>query len=567
MEAFIREDKSALSGAPQRWDAINWRQVERNVRAMQIRIAKATQEGDWRRVKALQRSLTRSFSAKASAVKRVTENQGKRTAGVDRELWDSPEVRWEAIGRLKRRGYRPSPLRRVFIPKANGKERPLGIPTMLDRAMQALHLLALEPVSEGTSDPNSYGFRINRSTADGMSQLFVNLSRGHSAQWILEADIKGCFDHISHDWLERNVPMDRVILRKWLKAGVVFQGQFQATEAGTPQGGIISPTLANVALNGLERQLVASFEKKLGVAKTRKLKVNVVRYADDFVITGTTPEILQNEVKPWVEQFLAVRGLTLSTEKTRIVNIADGFDFLGWNFRKYSGTLLIKPSRKNVQTFYRKVKDVISAHKTVKQSELIRLLNPMLRGWAQYHRAVVAKAALNRLGHDIFRALWRWAKRRHPGKKADWVRKKYFGSVGQRSWVFGTTVVKDVDSEVWVELYSLASTPIQRHKKVRGDYNPFDPAQEVYGETLRQERLLDSMAHRKQWIKLYMSQRGLCALCQCKMTKDTGWHDHHIEYRVRGGSDGLRNRVLLHPNCHVQVHNHGLSVVKPVPSI
>ncbi|MCO4888898.1 group II intron reverse transcriptase/maturase [Cupriavidus sp. WGtm5] len=567
MEAFIREDKSALSGAPQRWDAINWRQVERNVRAMQIRIAKATQEGDWRRVKALQRSLTRSFSAKASAVKRVTENQGKRTAGVDRELWDSPEVRWEAIGRLKRRGYRPLPLRRVFIPKANGKERPLGIPTMLDRAMQALHLLALEPVSEGTSDPNSYGFRINRSTADAMSQLFVNLSRGHSAQWILEADIKGCFDHISHDWLERNVPMDRAILRKWLKAGVIFQGQFQATEAGTPQGGIISPTLANVALNGLERQLVASFEKKLGVAKTRKLKVNVVRYADDFVITGTTPEILQNEVKPWVEQFLAVRGLALSTEKTRIVNIADGFDFLGWNFRKYSGTLLIKPSRKNVQTFYRKVKDVISANKTVKQSELIRLLNPMLRGWAQYHRAVVAKAAFNRLGHDIFRALWRWAKRRHPGKKADWVRKKYFGSVGQRSWVFGTTVVKDVDSEVWVELYSLASTPIQRHKKVRGDYNPFDPAQEVYGETLRQERLLDSMAHRKQWIKLYISQRGLCALCQCKMTKDTGWHDHHIEYRVRGGSDGLRNRVLLHPNCHVQVHNHGLSVVKPVPSI
>ena len=219
----------------------------------------------WRRVKALQRSLTRSFSAKASAVRRVAMNQGARTAGVDREKWKSPEARWEAIGRLKRRGYRPMPLRRVFIPKANGKERPLGIPTMLDRAMQALYLLALEPVSEGTSDPNSYGFRINRSTADAMSQLFVNLSRKASAQWILEADIKGCFDHISHDWLERNVPMDKAILRKWLKAGVVFQGQFQATDAGTPQGGIISPTLANVALNGLEQQLVESLRAKLGV--------------------------------------------------------------------------------------------------------------------------------------------------------------------------------------------------------------------------------------------------------------------------------------------------------------
>jgi RNA-directed DNA polymerase len=241
MEELIREDESALSGAPQCWDAINWRRVERNVREMQIRIAKATQDRDWRRVKALQRSLTRSWSAKASAVRRVTENRGKKTAGVDRVLWDSPETRWEAIGKLKRRGYRPMPLRRVYIPKANGKERPLGIPTMLDRAMQALYLLALEPVSEGTSDPNSYGFRINRSTADAMSQLFLNLSKKASAQWILEGDIKGCFDHISHDWLESNVLMDRAILRKWLKAGVVFQGQFQATEAGTPQGGIITP--------------------------------------------------------------------------------------------------------------------------------------------------------------------------------------------------------------------------------------------------------------------------------------------------------------------------------------
>ncbi|CBJ49962.1 group II intron reverse transcriptase/maturase [Ralstonia solanacearum] len=563
MEALIREDESALSGASLNWTTIQWRRVERNVRAMQIRIAKATQEEDWRRVKALQRSLTRSFSAKALAVRRVTENQGKRTAGVDRELWDSPEVRWAAIGRLKRRGYWPLPLRRVYIPKANGKERPLGIPTMLDRAMQALYLLALEPVSEGTSDPNSYGFRINRSTADAMSQLFVSLSQKASAQWVLEADIKGCFDHISHDWLECNVHMDKAILRKWLKAGVVFQGQFQATEAGTPQGGIISPTLANVALNGLENQLFAHLRAKLGAVKTKKLKVNVVRYADDFVITGSTPELLEDEIKPWVERFLAVRGLSLSTEKTRIVNITEGFDFLGWNFRKYSGKLLIKPSKKNVQAFYRKVKEVISANKTAKQENLIHLLNPMLRGWAQYHHPVVAKATFSRLEHDIFRALWRWAKRRHPRKSSDWVRKKYFATVDGRNWVFGTAVVKDDGSKQWKELYSLASTAIRRHKKIKGDYNPFDPAWEMHGETLRQERLLHSMSHRKQWIRLYVDQQGLCALCQCKMTKDTGWHDHHIEYRVHGGSDVLGNRVLLHPGCHAQVHANGFKVVKP----
>ncbi|ABF09756.1 group II intron reverse transcriptase/maturase [Cupriavidus metallidurans] len=564
MEALIREDESAPSGIPQRWGDINWRRVERNVRAMQIRIAKATQEGDWRRVKTLQRSLTRSFSAKASAVRRVAMNQGARTAGVDRVAWDSPEARWESIGRLKRRGYRPLPLRRVYIPKANGKERPLGIPTLHDRAMQALYLLALEPVSEGTSDPNSYGFRINRSTADAMSQLFVSLSKKASAQWVLEADIKGCFDHISHDWLERNVPMDKAILRKWLKAGVVFQSQFQATDAGTPQGGIISPTLANVALNGLERDLMKFLRTKLGTVQANRLKVNVVRYADDFVITGNTPEVLEHEVKPWVEQFLAVRGLTLSPEKTRIVNIADGFDFLGWNFRKYSGTLLIKPSKKNALAFYRRVKEVIRTHHGKKPEDLIRTLNPMLRGWAQYHGPVVAKAAFTRMEHLIFRCLWRWAKRRHRGKNTEWVRKKYFASIGMRNWVFGTNVLGKAGERYWMELYSIPSTPIRRHKKVRGDYNPFDPAQEMYGETLRQERMAESMSYRKQWAKLFMSQRGLCAVCQGKITKETRWHDHHIEPRVSGGSDALGNRVLVHPDCHVQVHSYGQVAVKPV---
>ncbi|CAG2135012.1 group II intron reverse transcriptase/maturase [Cupriavidus numazuensis] len=564
MEALIRKDESAPSGVPDRWGDIDWRRVDRNVRVMQIRIAKATQEGDWRRVKALQRSLTRSWSAKASAVRRVAMNQGARTAGVDRVEWKTPEVRWEAIGRLKRRGYRPLPLRRVYIPKSNGKKRPLGIPTLHDRAMQALYLLALEPVSEGTSDPNSYGFRINRSTHDAMSQLFRNLFQEASAQWILEADIKGCFDHISHDWLESNVPMDKAILRKWLKAGVIFQGQFQATDAGTPQGGIISPTLANVALNGLERQLAEFFRTKLGVAKTKKLKVNVVRYADDFVITGNTPEVLENEVKPWVEQFLAIRGLTLSAEKTRIVHIAEGFDFLGWNFRKYSGKLLITPSKKNAQAFYRKVKEVISVRKGAKQEDLIRVLNPMLRGWAQYHRPVVAKAMFAKMERMVFQALWRWAKRRHRRKNAEWVRKKYFATMGKRNWVFGTTTADKKGNPFWLELYSLAGTPIRRHTKVKGEYNPFDPVWEMYGEKLRQERMLQSMSHRKQWIQLYMSQRGLCALCQCKMTKETGWDDHHIVPRVLGGSDALRNRVLVHPDCHVQVHHYGKAAVKPV---
>ncbi|WP_448670905.1 group II intron reverse transcriptase/maturase [Pseudoxanthomonas mexicana] len=556
----------ARSHVPDNWHQIDWRRVERNVRGIQVRIAKATQEGQWRKVKALQRWLTRSYCGKVMAARRVTENQGSRTAGVDRELWDTPETRLEAIGRMRRRGYKPKPLRRVYIPKANGKERPLGIPTMLDRAMQALHLLALEPVSESTSDPNSYGFRINRSTHDAMSQLFVSLSQTASAQWVLEEDIKGCFDHINHDWLLRNVRMDRTVLRKWLKAGVIHKGLLQHTEEGTPQGGIISPTLANVTLNGLESGLHAHLRERMGKTKAAGLKVNVVRYADDFVITGSSKELLEEEVKPWVEGFLKERGLELSMEKTRIVHINEGFDFLGWNFRKYTETLLIKPSKKNEQTFYRKVKEVISGNKTKRQGDLIILLNKKLRGWANYHSPVVAKEAFSRMDHLIHRAIWRWAKRRHPNKRVDWVRKKYFHSVELRNWVFAGPGKDWYGRWLHATLQTLADTPIRRHQKVKGSYNPFDPADERYGETLRQQRMLNSRRHRKQWLSLYQSQAGRCALCQGAITRETGWQDHHIIYKAMGGPDTLANRVLLHPVCHIRVHQLGLKVVKPAPS-
>jgi RNA-directed DNA polymerase len=551
----------ALSGTPQQWHDIDWCRVQRNVRAMQVRIAKACREGKWRRVKALQRMLTRSRSARYLAVRRVTENQGKRTAGVDRVLWDTPDAKWKAANGLKRHGYKPRPLRRVFIPKSNGKERPLGIPTMTDRAMQAMYLLALAPIAETKGDPNSYGFRIERSTADAMGQLFVCLSKKVSAQWILEADIQGCFDHINHDWMLANVPTDKVILRKWLKAGVIHKGQLQATDAGTPQGGIISPTLANMALDGLETQL----KQYLGVTRARKLKINVVRYADDFVITGNSKEVLESEIRPWVEQFLAVRGLQLSPEKTHIVHTDQGFDFLGWNFRKYDGKLLIKPSKKNVKAFYHKVKEVIDANKMAKQEYLIRLLNPILKGWALYHQPVVAKQAYSRMDNLLFYALWRWAKRRHPNKSLQWIGMKYFRTQGSRSWVFATTMLEENGTKKEVALYSLASTPIERHRKVSGEYNPFDPSMEEMGEKLRTAQMLKKLKYRKQILSLYQSQKGLCLMCKQPITKETGWHDHHIIHRTHGGRDTLDNRVLLHPICHQQLHSRGLTVNKPAP--
>jgi RNA-directed DNA polymerase len=252
----------AASNREVNWRSIDWAKAHQTVRRLQMRIAKAVQERRWGKVKVLQQLLTHSFYGKVVAVKRVTENQGKNTPGVDRETWDRPEKKAKAVLSLRPRGYHPQPLRRVFIPKANGKSRPLGIPTMKDRAMQALYLLALEPVAEATADPNSYGFRPMRATRDAIGHCHTALSNSHRATWVLDADISGCFDNISHDWMLANIPMDKVILRKWLKSGFIWKGQMFATEAGTPQGGIISPVLANMTLDGMQQALIAQFGKK-----------------------------------------------------------------------------------------------------------------------------------------------------------------------------------------------------------------------------------------------------------------------------------------------------------------
>ena len=333
-------DAAARACAPPgvTWDGINWANAQHHVRRLQTRIVKATQASRHNKAKALQWLLTHSFSGKALAVKRVTENKGKNTPGVDNVTWKTPGAKTNAIASMRRRGYSPLPLRRVFIPKKNGKTRPLGIPAMKCRAMQALHLLALEPIAETTADPNSYGFRPERSTADAGAQCFNSLARSNSAEWVLEADIQSCFDKISHDWLIANVPTDKAILKKWLKAGFVYHNELFPANAGTPQGGIISPVAANMTLDGLEARLAEKFPR----AKLKGLKMNMVRYADDFIITGHSKEWLEQEVKPVVVEFLAERGLVLSPEKTRVTHIREGFDFLGWNIRKYSGKLLMK---------------------------------------------------------------------------------------------------------------------------------------------------------------------------------------------------------------------------------
>ena len=362
------------------WASIDWNKARAYVKKLQMRIVKAQQEGHYSKVKTLQWLLTHSFYAKALAVKRVTSNRGKNTAGVDHELWLTPEAKFKAINKLKRRGYRPQPLKRVYIPKKNGKLRPLSIPTMTDRAMQTLYMFALEPLAETYGDPNSYGFRIGRSTHDAIEQCFTDLNKGKSPEWILEGDIKGCFDHISHEWLMENIPMDTQVLQKWLKCGFVDMKQLFPTEEGTPQGGTISPTLMNMTLDGLERLLKERLPtKQYFNGKTHFNKMNFVRYADDFIVTGESPEFLREEVLPIIREFMAERGLQLSEEKTVITHIEDGFDFLGKNIRKYNGKLLIKPSKQSVSSLLKKVREIVKSNKSAKQDSLIRQLNPVIR--------------------------------------------------------------------------------------------------------------------------------------------------------------------------------------------
>lgn len=562
MTSTSRIVETALSGRPEHWHQIHWAHANRTVRGIQVRIAKAAREENWRKVKALQRFLTRSFCGRALAVRRVTENQGRRTPGVDGQLWSTPEAKWKAIGQLKRRGYRAQPLRRVRIPKANGKERLLGIPTMKDRAMQALYPQALQPISETQADPNSYGFRPERSTADAIMQCYMLLRKKGSAQWVLEADIKGCFDHIDHQWLVDNVPMDKLILRKWLKSGVVDMGKVLHTEEGTPQGGIISPTLANIALDGIEKLLAEHFGAK-GSKKLRKHKVGLVRYADDFVITGISKELLKDEVKPLLEEFLAERGLVLSQEKTRETHIDQGFDFLGWHVRKYNGKLLIKPSKKNTKAFLDKCRGIINTNQGVNQAHLIWQLNPVIRGWVNYHKHQVSSDAFARVDAMLWRALWRWARRRHSKKGRRWIAKRYWHPIENRQWTFANNMALKLGQKKPASLTYASDTKIKRHTKIKADANPFDREWEMYFEELKRKRMQDSLRYRKRVNTLYTQQQGKCTLCNTHINHETGWHVHHIIYRVDGGTDKLNNLLLLHPSCHMQVHSLQLSVSKP----
>lgn len=524
------------------WKSINWNKVEKEVNNLQIRIAKAMQNKKYNRVKQLQYLLTHSINAKMLAVRKVTTNKGKNTAGVDGVLWSTTSSKMKAVCSLTNKNYKAKPLKRVYIDKKGKKEkRPLGIPTMYDRAMQALYALALNPVAETTADSRSFGFRIGRSCHDACEYVFTLLSKKVSPQWILEGDIKGCFNNISHDWLLNNIPMDKSILKQFLKAGYIFKDKLYPTDDGTPQGGIISPILSNMALDGLQEVLRLKY--RCGISEMNDIrvsnytKVNYVRYADDFIITASSKDIAL-EAKGVIKEFLITRGLELSDEKTLITHIDEGFDFLGWTFRKFKGKLIIKPSKKSIQN----LKD--SLHETIlkrgrawKQEVLIMKLNQKVRGWANYHQSVCASEAFTHIDYVLFNMLYKWAKRRHPKKGRWWITTKYWHRKGNRSWVFSTE-----DKE----LLRVDHIPIVRHTKVRLNANPY------LDQDYFIERKFKNGAKRLsgRFKQIWKNQNGRCYHCGMPMEIS---EDREIFFKIpksMGGTEAIDNMVYVHKYCN-----------------
>ena len=545
------------------WKDINWRKTERCVFKLQKRIFKASQQGNVRLVHKLQRLLQKSWHAKLLAVRRVSQdNQGKKTPGIDGVKSLTPKQRMALANNLKL-GNKSKPTRRVWIPKSNRDEkRPLGIPTLYERALQALVKLALEPEWEAKFEPNSYGFRPARSAHDAIGAIYISINK--KPKYVLDADISKCFDKINHQKLLAKLqtyPKLRQQIKAWLKSGVMDGKDLFPTHEGTPQGGVISPLLANIALHGMEERVKQYARTLKGNKSKNEQTLALIRYADDFVILHEDLKVIK-ECQEIINEWLAVMGLELKPSKTKISHTLEthdentGFDFLGFNIRQYrvgkhhgakSSTrvklgfkTLIKPSAEKVKTHLRKLGEIVDSHKSAPQVALIKRLNPIIRGWSNYYSSVVSAETFSDCDYYFFEKLKRWGYRRHPMKNRTWIMRKYWHTKGKDNWVFSTR-----EGENPLKMARHRDTKIVRFVKVKGNRSPYD------GDLIYWSSRLGShpeMPAEKAY--LLKKQKGRCTYCRLHFRDGDLLETDHIIPKSKGGKDNRDNKQLLHRHCH-----------------
>jgi RNA-directed DNA polymerase len=550
---------NTLNNQTVEWKDLNWRKLERVTFKLQKRIFQASERGDVKAVRKLQKTLIRSWSAKCIAVRRVTQdNQGKSTAGVDGVKSLTPKQRTNLVGKLRITG-KAKPTRRVNIPKPGTTEtRPLGIPTINDRALQALVKIALEPEWEAKFEPNSYGFRPGRSCHDAIGAIFDSIR--YKAKYVLDADIAKCFDRINHNTLLDKIktyPSLRKQIKSWLKSGVMERGNISQTNEGTPQGGVISPLLANIALHGMEDRIKQYAETlKGGISKyNNRQSLSLIRYADDFVIIHEDINVILKS-QEIITEWLSGIGLELKSSKTKLTHTLNeyggniGFEFLGFhvqqykvgNYRSAKNThgiplgfkTIITPSNPKIKAHLAKIAEVIDTHKTAPQYALIQRLNPIIRGWSNYYSTVVSKETFSKCDNLTYNKLRAWARRRGKGSIN---KDKYWRTVGDRNWCFST--------ENGLELSNHAATPIIRHVKVKGNASPYN-GDWIYWSKRRGEYPETPT----RVATLMKAQKGICSHCGLYFTSTDIVEVDHITPKSLGGKDEYKNLQLLHRHCH-----------------